>query len=145
MEQDSRTLCNEGVVKKIDNGKLFVEITVLSACAGCHAKSVCFASQRKGEVLEIENGENEAFVVGELVTVYMQEKLGTLAVLLAYFFPFLILITTFILSFIISDNELVAFSFAIILTGGYYAIVALLNRKKKIDRKFVFSVKKCSR
>lgn len=142
MDQDSRTLCNEGIVKKIDNSRVFVEITVVSACAGCHAKSICFASQRRGEILEIENSENETFVVGELVTVYMQEKLGTIAVLIAYFFPFLILISTFILTFIIADNELIAFFFAIILTALYYGIIALFNRKKKIDRKFVFSVRK---
>lgn len=141
MKQD-RSLCNEGTVSAVDDKYIYVEITVLSACSGCHVNSICLSSQRRGELIKIDNSGDETFHVGESVIVYMQEKLGTLAVFIGYLFPFLILAGTFILIYNLTLNELLGFVVAVSLTAAYYGIIALINRKKKIDRQFIFSLKK---
>jgi len=140
MEQ--KTLCSEGVVQKIEGHYVYVLMQINSACAGCHAKSICIPSQSKNELLKIKNSENVAFLEGEKVFIEMEQKLGGKALRIGFLYPFIILMTLIILIYKITSHDLLtAFS---ALTGVilYYFSLYLLNKRKKIDNQFVFHIRK---
>ena len=142
MDHQYKTACNEGIVKFIDNESITVEIVVHSACSGCHAKSICLSSENKNQLVKAKNIHNETFQIGEKVSIYMKESLGKKAVIIGYVIPFIILLAALFISNYFFKNELFSAVFALGLVGIYYFIIWLLNRKNKIDRKFVFFIKK---
>ena len=137
-----KTHCREGVVRKIEGDDVYVLMRINSACAECHAKSVCLPSQTKNELLKIKNSENTAFSEGETVMIEMEQKLGGKALRIGYLYPFIILITLIIFVYKMTAHELIAAAssfFGVIL---YYFFLYLVNRKKKIDSQFVFYIRK---
>jgi len=142
MDALNKTVCNEGVVKFIDNEFITVEISVHSACSSCHAKSICLPSENKNQLVKAKNINNETFQIGESVSIYMKESLGKKAVIIGYVLPFIVLFATLFISNYFFEKDLFAAVFALGLVGIYYFIIWMLNRKNKIDRKFVFFVKK---
>ncbi len=127
---------HEGIVKTIDGQTITVVMTVQSACAACHAKGMCGASEQSNRAVTALNLNNETFEIGECVNVEMKEELATQAVLIGYLFPFLVLIITFFVIGIWSKNELVNVLIALSATAIYYLIIWKFN--KKISKKFVF-------
>jgi sigma-E factor negative regulatory protein RseC len=142
MNSQNKTVCNEGVVKFIDGEFITVEISVHSACSSCHAKSICLPSENKNQLVKAKNINNETFQIGELVSIYMKESLGKKAVIIGYVIPFIVLFATLFISNYFLEKELLSALIALGFVGLYYFIIRLLNRKNKIDREFVFFVKK---
>jgi len=140
MEQ--KTLCKEGIVKKVKGDYVDVLITVSSACSACHAKSFCIPSENRDVVLPTKNRENAVFSEGEKVSVEMEQKLGGKALRIGYFYPFVILMAILMAIYKLSQNELLAAFSAFVGVALYYFFLYLSNRKKKMERKFVFYIKK---
>ena len=44
-------ICKEGIVRAVHGDTIDVEVTVRSACAGCHAKSICIPSEQRQETV----------------------------------------------------------------------------------------------
>lgn len=133
-------LCKEGIVREIVGDKVKVEITVSSACSECHAKSVCLPSDRKQEFVMAHRVADEQFEVGEHVQIVLRRSLGNKAVLLAYFIPFCILMFSLFGCYALTKNELLSVLVCIVFVAIYY--VFMIKRSKKIDKQFVFYVKK---
>lgn len=138
----NNNICNEGTVKEVLDNALRIESVRHSACSGCHAKSICIAGNQKDEILTLSVEAPSRFQIGEKVNIYMEQSVGIKAILLAYFFPFLILFITLFIIVKLTNNELIAFFSAISSTAIYYAILWLLNKKKIIDKHFVLKVTK---
>ena len=134
--------CREGVIQKVESDCVYVLMKISSACAGCHAKTVCIPSQTKNELLKIKNSENIVFSEGEEVIIEMEQKLGGKALRIAYLYPFLILIVLILLIYQSTSHELVAAIIAIAGIIFYYFCLYIFNKKKKIDHQFVFHVRK---
>ena len=47
----SESINHTGFVEKIDGDTVFVRITQQSACSGCHAQSMCSASEKKDKII----------------------------------------------------------------------------------------------
>lgn len=135
-----KLLCNEGIVRKIDNQKVLVEITVRSACSNCHAKSLCSTYDRKQDLIHATCLHPDTIAVGDQVTVTMQQSMGSKAVIIGYVLPLVVLIFSLILSYKISQNELLSVLITLIITGLYFFSVWLF--RKKIDKQFLFYVHK---
>ena len=144
METNSEISCKEGIIREIHEDYLLVEVTLQSACSGCHAKGMCYASQGQNELMKtLIQVPSNSFQIGEKVIVYTAAKLEKRAVLLAYLLPLIILISTLLVAYQITQHELVAALTAIILIAIYYIVIWLLNRQeKKIDKQFVLYAKK---
>ncbi|HPY80733.1 MAG TPA: SoxR reducing system RseC family protein [Bacteroidales bacterium] len=135
-----KTVCNEGIVRKIDGENVTVEITVRSACSNCHAKSLCSTYDRKQNLIHAISLTPENIAVGEKVTVSMQQSMGNKAVVIGYFLPLVVLLVSLILSYKISKNELLSFFITLGATGLYFFFVWLF--RKKIEKQFIFYVHK---
>ena len=139
---NQKTHCREGIVKKIEGDDVYVLMQVNSACAECHAKSVCLPSQTKNELLKIKNSENITFSENERVMIEMEQKLGGKALRIGYLYPFFILIMLMIFVYKLIFNELIAAFSSFVGVASYYFALYLFNRKRKIDRQFVFHIRK---
>jgi sigma-E factor negative regulatory protein RseC len=137
-----KTHCRTGVVQKIEGDNVYVLMHIHSACAACHAKSVCIPLQTKNELLKIKNSTNTVFSEGEKVLVEIEQKHGGKALRIGYLYPFIIFIILIILVHRITAHELIAAFSSFAGITLYYFFLYLFNKKKKIDRQFVFYIRK---
>ena len=134
------TICKEGIVRAVNDRTGEVEVTVSSACAGCHAKSICIPSDHRQETVTAHVTGNESYKVGERVNLVLQGNAGAKAVVIAYVIPFAVLLAAFIASYLIFHNELVSVLVSLGVVLLYFLF--LKTQRHKIDQNFTFYVKK---
>lgn len=83
---------HEGVVKSVSGDTVTVEILCKSMCSGCHARSVCSASDMVQKDIQVRCSDASRYSAGERVRVVTSLSSGYLAVLVSYIFPLVILI-----------------------------------------------------
>lgn len=133
------TIHHTGVIERIDQDKVYVKIIQQSACAGCHAKSMCNASDRKDRIIEIE-GLYDSFHVNEEVELQGRTSLGYLAVLYAFVLPLLLLFAVIILCLEMNRSEAVSALAGLAVLPVYYSVLYFF--RDKLKKKFVFAMKK---
>lgn len=137
----SETIEHKGRISEIQNNKVIVTIVSKSMCASCHAKGACVSSDKKEKTIEVKTNNASKYKAGEEVVVYMEKKIGAKAVLIGFFFPFIVLIITFILAnnFIFQKNEVLTALLSLLAVAIYYFIIYLL--RNKLDKEFHFQIK----
>jgi len=131
----SQLIEHSGIINHIHGNHIRVQILQESACSGCHAKGACSAADMKDKYVDVESDASD-FKIGDQVTLLGQSSMGLLAVLLAFVFPFLlILLTLFVLRNYI-DNEAVSGSIALGALLPYFIILSFFNQKLKSKLKF---------
>ncbi len=136
----SEQYCNQAIVKKITSSAVYVEMTIHSACSGCHAKTVCLASERKQETFPVEVANPAQFEIGETISIQMHKSVGHQAVLMAYVYPVVVLMTFLLSVYAITSNELLSIGAAFAATAIYFIILKL--SQKKIEEKITFTISK---
>lgn len=116
---------HSGIVKNIDDGRVFVSIIARSACASCHIKGACTLSEVEEKIIEVDLTENQNFSIGEEVMVEMKQTLGTWAVLFGYFFPFLLVISSLIIFTALGLDQGLSGLLSILILAPYYIIMYL--------------------
>lgn len=139
---ESEKVCKEGIVRKVQDDRLWVEVVVSSACGGCAAKSLCNISEKKNELVEAVNVTGEEFSVGETVRIQMVQKLANKAVVLGYLLPFVILVAGLFVCYALTQIEWVSVLVGIGLTALYYVILKLMD--KRLAKEFVLYVSRKS-
>ena len=129
------TIEHQGVIISIDGKVAHVKIEQTSACASCHVKSVCGASEKSEKIVDA-NIIDASLKVGDQVTVIGQKSLGIQAVLLAYVLPFIVIVSMLFIVNIFTTNELVIGTCALASLIPYFAILRLM--RNKIQAKFQF-------
>ena len=137
---EGRKICKEGIVRKVEDGKVWVEIVVSSACGGCLAKNMCNISEKKNEIIEAQNITGEEFAIGETVQIQMQERKAHQAVVLGYLLPFIVLIVGLFACYAITHIEWLSALVAISLTAIYYIILKMFD--KRLSQQFTLYVTK---
>lgn len=139
MEQED-LIKHEGVITEITRENIRVSIVAQSACASCHAKGFCGASEMQEKVIDIKNTGDFNQKTGDFVTVTMQRKLGNKAVLYGYFLPFVLLMITLVASLSFFDNEGIAGLAALAVLVPYYFVLYTL--KDRLKAGFEFHIEK---
>lgn len=135
---DLDAIKHSGIIKKIDEGIIYVAIVAQSACNACHAKGVCHVSDMNEEIVEVPRIGKMDREVGERVNVIMKKSLGTRAVLLGYFFPFMLVLLTLIVSLSLLPSQGLAGIIALGMLVPYYII--LYAMRDRLKRTFTFSI-----
>lgn len=138
MTNQKYTITHPGIVQDIDSNRIHVRILSMSACASCHAKGMCTIADMEEKVIDVRRTGKQTYKVGDKVVLVMKKSLGSKAVLLGYFIPFLILISSLIIFLSLTDNELFAALLSIGLLVPYYLLLFLL--KDKLSKTFEFSI-----
>ena len=120
-----------------------VEILNKSACAACHAKGVCGASDEKIKVVEVAQDITTLtcdFQVGDRVNVVMSSSMGVTAVWLCYVVPLIVLLAAIFIFSKCGCSELVVGLGSLGVVAVYYFGVFLF--RNKISKIFTFSIEK---
>jgi positive regulator of sigma E activity len=149
------TISHEGVVKEITPNAIKVTIVSKSACAGCHAKGFCSASEMQEKVIEIKRpkspvgsghagadaqAQEEEYRVGESVSVNMEQKQGNKAVWIVYAIPGIILLILLLSLQRFVTNELYLGLIVLGAIALYFFILYLL--RGRVGRGFHFTISK---
>ena len=134
---------HEGKVISVDKDYISVEILNKSACAACHAKAVCGASDQSVKVVEVAQDISTLaadYQVGETVNVVMSSAMGTQAIWLAYVVPLIVLMASILVFSLCGAGELAMGLGALGIVALYYLGVYLF--RNRISKIFIFSIEK---
>lgn len=134
---------HEGRVIAVDKDYISVEIVNKSACAACHAKGVCGASDESVKVVEVAQDITtltEDYQVGETVNVVMSSAMGTQAIWLAYVVPLLVLMFSILVFSLCGAGEVLMGLGSLGAVALYY--LGVFFYRKKISKIFIFSIEK---
>ena len=132
------TIEHKGIVSEINENAIFVDLSVQSACAACHAKSVCGIDSAQ-KTIEVRT-DNKSFTIGEKVNVVMRESLGMKALFLGYLLPFIVVITTLMILLSADFSEGFSGLISIIVLVPYYFVLYFF--KERIKREFNFDIER---
>lgn len=118
-------LIHYGIISKIVNDSITVNLEENIHCASCHAKGSCGISDSETKKIEIINTKN-TFKTNERVCVVLKKTLGLKAVFWAYIFPFILMFSTLIItsSFL---KEWIAGILSLLVLVPYYLILYYLK------------------
>ena len=139
MQSQKNSIEHSGNIQSIDNNYIYVKIKSHSACAACHIKGVCNASEMEEKIIEVKHASAYKYKTGDEVIVVLDESLGYTALILGYLLPFLILMLVLITLMSLFENELLAGLVSLVILFPYYLI--LLLNKKRLRKKFEFRIK----
>ena len=135
----ANTIKHQGIVENITGSHLTVRIIQTSACSACSVKGHCSSADSKEKRIDIVDFRAGSYQVGDQVTVIGETSMGMLAVLLAFVFPFLLLILSLFIFMAILNSELYASILSLGLLIPYYYVI-WLNRTR-LKQKFSFTIK----
>ena len=134
---------HEGRVIAVDKDYISVEIVNKSACASCHAKGVCGASDEAVKVVEVAQSFAtlaDDYQVGETVNVIMSSAMGTQAIWIAYVIPLIVLMASILVFSLCGASELWMGLGSLGVVALYYLGVYLM--RNRISKIFIFSIEK---
>ena len=126
---------------EMDNQTISVEIVNKSACATCHAKGVCGASDEQVRVIVIPQTLATATAgleVGDTVKLVLSAAMGMKAAILAYGLPLIVLVAALLISSSFGIEQLYVGLISLGAVALYYIIFAIF--RDKLEQEFVFSI-----
>lgn len=130
---------HKGVIQSIDGTIAHVLIDQMSACAACHAREACAASDKAEKIIDARIIDG-SFAVGDKVMVAGHKSIGIQAVLIAYVLPFLLIIAAMFVANTLTDNELVVGTVGLAILIPYFFVIRAM--RGKIQARFQFYVTK---
>lgn len=140
MKHHETVVRHEGRVVSVTSVQTCVEILAQTACAACHAKSVCGASAGESRVITVRREDDGSIVPGDSVNVIIRQGQGFKAVFIAYLIPLFILLVLLLTLPMFFENELVAGLGALGFVAIYYLVLAQF--RDRLNSGFVFTVEK---
>lgn len=129
-----------GKVIQVASNEVTVAIEVEDACATCRAKAICGMAESQDKYVVVVTPLAPQYQVGETVEVSVQRQMGIKAVMIAYAFPFLLVMAFLLILLQCGVSELIAGLSALGLLGLYY--VGLIFFRKRIAQDIVFEIHK---
>ena len=136
MSKTPARIVHEGKIVEMDKESISVEIVNKSACAACHAKGVCGASDEQVRTIVLPQTLATA-TAGYQVGV-LSASLGMKAVILAYGLPLLVLLVAILVFSALKLEQLYVGFFSLAAVAVYYIIFAIF--RDKLDKEFVFHI-----
>lgn len=116
-----------------------VEITVSSACASCHAKSLCGMSEEQDKVIMLPTDPYATYNVGDEVQVCTRMSMGLKAAWISYVIPLAVLMVLILTLTSVGVNEFISAGVSIGGVGLYYFMIWLF--RKRLQNEFVFYIR----
>ena len=139
MLQNTKKIEHKGVISRVDDKYIYVSILQASACADCHAKTMCSLSEAKEKIIEIPYVSG-SYKIGEEVSVEGTTTMGLKAVLYAFIIPLVLMLGILFVVLQSGGSEVEAILSAILSLIVYYIILYVLRDRMK--KEFVFSITK---
>jgi len=130
---------HRGIVSKILDDKFIVSLKGNVNCEGCKAKSACGVSESNDKEIEVSKTV-QSFNLNEEVDVVLKRELGLKAVFWAYFFPFILMVFTLLISsgFV---KEWISGLISLFILIPYYIILYFLQENfRKVFKVSIFKI-----
>ena len=125
-----------GVVTKISDEELEIEILSSSSCGSCGIKSACGMSEMTEKRLTVPKPTDQEFIVGQPVRIIMNASQGNKAALFAYFIPAFLLVAIIVILSNLSVKEWISALIGIGIVAVYYCILHFFKDKLKDEFKY---------
>ena len=135
----SNEIVHPGKVIEMTPDFTTVEITVSSACASCHAKSLCGMSEEQDKVIMLPTDPYATYNVGDEVQVCTKMSMGLKAAWISYVIPLAVLMVLILTLTSAGVNEFISAGVSIGGVGLYYFVIWLF--RKRLQNEFVFYIK----
>jgi sigma-E factor negative regulatory protein RseC len=141
MANMNTSVCLEqrGIVESVSDNRITVRIDRGSACGHCSAQGLCNLAESTERIIEVTNS-NEIFSVGEWVHVTMSRSMGNKAILLGYFIPFILLISTLLMLSACGFPDWITGLVSLLTLIPYFIILYIF--RDRLRRTFSFSIHK---
>lgn len=130
---------HEGIVTGITSSHILVRILQQSACAGCHAASLCATAEQKEKIIEVKN-DGSPVRIGDKVVVTLAAKSGYKALWLTAVLPLLLIVLSLVVTSWADASELVMGLCALLVPVVYY--ILLYFYRDRLKKQFTFFLKK---
>ena len=130
---------HSGKILEITPDFTTVQIVVSSACASCHAKSMCGMSEAEEKVIMVPTDPYAGHKVGDEVQVMTKMTMGLKAVWISYVIPLAVLMILILSLSSVIGNELLLGFVAIVGVALYYLGIWLF--RDRLSNEFVFYIK----
>lgn len=132
------TITHPGIIKNLTSNKAEVSIIVNSGCASCEVKSSCSISDTKEKIIEISLSPSDKYEMGQNVMVEMKQSMGSWAVLIGYFFPFLFVLIGLVVFTSIGIDEGLSALLSLSILIPYYLVLYLT--RDLLSKRFTYSM-----
>lgn len=133
----NRLIKHQGEVVCVDGDRVFVRMTVNSACGGCSARQACGVSESADKIVEVTTAAAE-YSVGEQVEVALASgSMGMKSVWWAYVMPFFVMCAVLVVANAAGVNEGVAIALTLGSVAIYYFVLYLLRAKLEQTINFI--------
>ena len=129
-----------GKIVAIDADFITVEIVAESACASCHAASLCGTADATHKAITVPATLGN-WEVGQEVHVYLKRSMGFKAVWLAYAIPLAVLLAVLLRLNATGISELASGLVAIDAVGVYYLVLWLFRDRLRNEYSFYIKEK----
>jgi sigma-E factor negative regulatory protein RseC len=130
---------HKGRIDWIEGSKVHVHFVSQSACASCHAKGVCTASDMESKEVEVTDYSGR-FSEGEEVNVLLRRTMGFKAITYGYLLPFVLVVTTLFISSSLFASEVAAGLTSLGILFPYY--MWLYFKRESFRKVFTFELQK---
>ena len=131
-------LQHTGVVESVTNDTVVVSVMPESACAGCHAKSVCGTRGEKREIV-VKTPYAADYTPGERVIVALEHnRMGVISVVWSYVLPLVILLGVLFGAKAFGADDGVAAIGSMLAMTLYFIVLYLM--RKMFDKKIKFTI-----
>jgi len=127
MALGEETVTHSGTIRKIAGNKAEVTVISKAGCVSCSLNTACSVSDMKEKIIEVDLSQVEQYAEGDNVVVEMKQLYGAWAVLLGYFFPFLVLFLGLIIFLHFGLSQGLSGILAIGLLLPYYSLLYLMR------------------
>ena len=130
----SENITHTGIVQAVADGRVSVRILQASACSSCAAARLC----RKEKIIEAQLPAALQLSVGDSVTLVGTVRQSTLAVVLAYLIPLVVLLAALFGAVGCGLSELESAGVALCAVAVYYLV--LYACRERVSRQLSFRV-----
>jgi sigma-E factor negative regulatory protein RseC len=130
---------HSGEIMEITPDFTTIKIIASSACASCHAKTLCGMSEEQEKIIMLPTDPYALYKVGDIVQVATKMTMGLKAVWISYVIPLMVLMILILSLSTVFEKEYMRGLVAIAGVGVYYFIVWLF--RGKLNNEFVFYIK----
>ncbi len=135
----SHTIQHRGIVERVEGDKVFVVVEQQSACAGCHANSMCSVGGAEKRVIEVLTPNASTFEADERVVVALQSTtMGLSSIVWGYLMPLVVLLVVLVgaKAMGVADGPAAVATLASI--ALYYVVLYLARRR--FERMIKFTI-----
>lgn len=136
----NKEITHRGRIADITPEVTTVDIISESACASCHARSLCSLSESKSKTIAVPTRGWDNFQPGDEVDVVLKATMGYKAVWLAYVIPLFVLLAVLLCLLKLGKGELLSGLVAIGAVGVYYLVIWLM--RGRLQNEYIFNIKK---